>query len=67
MMELTQVLKFLIDTPFALVMLYLLVKEQTAHSETRAKCMELSERMTEKYVDLQRETMQAIDRLTPNK
>lgn len=66
-MDTTDILKFLVDTPFALVMLYLLIREQAAHMETRHKCMEQYSALTDKFIQLQHETMAAIDKITPNK
>lgn len=66
-METNEIINTVLAIPMVAVLLYLLIKEQSAHSETRAKCMQLSADMMEKYITLQHEVLEAIDKMTPGR
>jgi len=51
-MELTQILQLLVDAPTTLIVLYLLVKEQGAHAETRRMWDEDNRQWAKDLVDM---------------
>lgn len=66
-MEPTEVIKLLIDAPLALLLLYLLIQEQRAHSETRKARDEDNHRWVERFAVVAERVASAVEKLEDHK
>ena len=65
-LDIIQVLQVLTNAPMTLILLYLLMKEQNAHQETRAKAREVELDLYNRTAALAERVISAIDKLHPS-
>lgn len=66
-MEPTEVIKLLLDAPLALLLLYLLISEQRAHTETRKARDDDNHKWVERFAVVAERVASAVERLEDHK
>lgn len=66
-MEPTEIFKLLLDAPLAGVLLWMLIKEQRLHSETRKARDEDNHRWVERFAVVAERVASAVERLEDHK
>lgn len=66
-METTEIIKLLLDAPLTAVVLWMLIKEQRLHAETRRSRDDDNHRWVERFAVLSERVASAVERLEDHK